>query len=353
MQDAAPQSSDARSFAATMLRSGARAIASHAAESLLESYPEAGQLFGPKAYRGWHDNLSQRVDELAASVELGSAELFASDVAWSVAAFAAREVPTETVGRSLEALRAAITSDLPPMCVKAVDPVLEAGIRATAGEPMSLDRLVPGSPRADLTLRFLETTLDGNRRDAIRLVLDAYAEGAPVGDLYEQVLLPAERELGTMWHLGEISVPEEHAATEAIRGAMAVLSHTAGRESASQNASKVLVGAIEGDRHDIGVRAVADLVEIAGHTSVYLGADVPVRDLVRACECYTPSAVVLSAMMTVHLPALTQAIRAVREADVPRVIVGGGAFKADPALAQRVDADGYAHAAADVVRLLA
>ncbi len=344
---------DASAFAATLLRTGARAIASHATEALLSAHPDAGELFGKRAYRGWHDYLTQRVDELAAAVEMGSAELFVRDVTWSVAAFSAREVPTGTIGHGLEALRDAIGEDLPPNSLAVVTPILAQGIEAARREPAEFPRLLPGSPHGEVALTFLELVLAGKRQDAIDHVLKAFNAGTPVGAIYESVLLPVQSELGTMWHLGEVSVPEEHAATEAIRGAMAVLAHTARARSApTPRHGAVLVGAVEGDRHDIGVRAVADLIEIAGHTAIYLGADVPTRDLVRACETFDTSAVVLSATLTVHAPVVAEAIRAIRAAGEYRVIVGGGAFGGDESLADRVGADAFAVRPTQVVQML-
>lgn len=353
MQETSTAKHDGGAFAATLLRTGARAIASHATESLLAAHPEAGDLFGKRAFRGWHDYLTQRVDELAAAVELGSPDLFVRDVAWSVAAFAAREVPTSTIARALDSLRTAALEDLPPNSRSAVEPILARGLEAAQGDPAPFPRLSPASTRGEFALAFLELVLLGKRQHAIDLVLAAFNDGAPVGELYEAVLLPVQSELGTMWHLGEISVPEEHAATEAIRGTMAVLAHAArSRSEAEPRQGTVLVGAVEGDRHDIGVRAVADLIEIAGHTAIYLGADVPTRDLVRACETFDTAAVVLSATLTVHAPVIAEAIRAIRDAGDYRIIVGGAAFGSDAALASRVGADAYAATPTKAVEIL-
>lgn len=353
MTDATTLQPNAGAFAATLLRTGGRAIASHATEALLTAHPNAGDLFGKRAYRGWHDYLTQRVDELAAAVELGSGDLFVRDITWSVAAFAARQVPTDTIGYGLEALREAIVEDLPQNSVTVVEPIIQAGIEAARRDSIDVPRLTAGEPHGQIALAFLELVLQGKRQQAIDHVLEVFNAGTPVGEIYESILLPVQSELGTMWHLGEVSVPEEHAATEAIRGAMSVLAHTArSRANPEPRHGSVLVGAVEGDRHDIGVRAVADLIEIAGHTAIYLGADVPTRDLVRACETFDTAAIVLSATLTIHTPVIAEAIRAIRDAGEYRIIVGGGAFGNDDALADRVGADAYAATPTKAVEML-
>jgi methanogenic corrinoid protein MtbC1 len=358
------------SFAAGLLRAGSRALAAHAAESLLERHPAAGDLFGAKAFRNWQENMGQRIEELAAAVEMQAPGLFAREVGWSLAAFQARGVPVAAVRHSLEALRNGIAQDLPAEVFAFVRPILEAGIEASVADPRPMPRLQGEGPAGELAVSYLEAVLSGRRFEGIDLLVRALDRGSDLTFLYERVLLPVQVEVGTMWHLGEISVPEEHAATEATRSAMAVLSYRARAVQPEPRIGKpavgpgvgtgvgpgvVLVGAVEGDRHDIGVRAVADLAEIAGWTSIALGADVPSRDIVRACEDFDASTLILSATMSAHLPAVSSAIRAVRASDRGpglRIIVGGEAFAGDAALAQRAGADALATSASHAVQLI-
>ncbi|MEM8756497.1 MAG: cobalamin-dependent protein [Planctomycetota bacterium] len=340
-------------FAADMLRAGTRVYASKAATLLLEEHPESAALFGNKAFRGWHDHLTQRVGELAASLSVGSPDRFRRDVLWSVAAFAAREVPTEAVADSLRLLRRVMDEELPPEAAAQAGAFLDAAIDAAQGPARPLQRLSIEGPLGDLPLRYLEIVLEGRRREAIDLLEAAANDGVAVADLYEYVLLAVEAEIGTMWHLGELTVPEEHVATETARSAMAVLCHA--QPPTERHDLTVLVGAIEGDRHDIGLRAVSDLIEIAGYRAISLGADVPVRDLVRAVEFFDAEVIILSATMTVHLPAVRDAIRAIRDGigeRSMRIFVGGEAFSHEPGLAQRLGADGYAATPRDAVAML-
>lgn len=348
-----PPADKAGTFAASLLRSGSRAIAAHAAELLLERDPQAEKLFGSRSFRGWQDNLAQRIEELAAAAEIGSSSMFCRDIGWSVAAFAARSVPTGPVAGSLEALRDAISADLPIEAAALTTTLLDEGIEAAQRPQPAITRLSPDQPLGGLALEYMKLVLEGDRRGAIGVLVGELESGRPLADLYERVLLAVESEIGTMWHLGEVSVPEEHAATETMRSAMAVLCYAAPREPARPGT--ILISAVEGDRHDIGVRAVADLIEVAGYRSVGLGGDVPVRDIVRACQDFEATVLMLSATMTVHLPAVSRAIRAVRDADLGtpiRFIVGGEAFSADPSLFERVGADGYAASPSHAVAIL-
>lgn len=346
-------------FAAAMVRASARGIAAAAAESLLSREPAAKTLFGRDAFRTWQENLSHRLAELAASLEAGEPGLFAGDISWSRAAFESRSVPASLLAASLRALRESLAESLPAAAWAVASGTLDRGIEAAETAAPALHRLNPDDHYGKLALRYLGLALEGRRAEAVGVLLAEFQNGASAEDLYERVLLPAEAEAGTMWHLGELSVPEEHAATETTRGAMAVLCHEAGRRRGPLPASApaVLVGAVAGDRHDIGVRAVADILELAGFRAVSLGGDVPADDFAQAVADFGAAGVVLAATMSLHLGAARETVSALRAATAGRrpalaVIVGGRAFAGSAALAAMSGADAFAASPRDAVTAL-
>ena len=85
---------------------------------------------------------------------------------------------------------------------------------------------------------------------------------------------------------------------------------------------KVLLAAVEGERHVIGLRMVADLLDGAGYRVLFLGADVPTDALVAAIGSHDP--VVTALGCTLEGPALVEALAAIATADLPtRVLLGG------------------------------
>lgn len=344
--------SEPNRYIAEMLRISGRAYAAQAATQLLEQHPECAAHFDGTAFPYWQDNLAQRIHELAVALELDEPSLFDTELQWAAEAFAAREVPLGDLHHSLECLQATLAAELPEGAGQGPLAYIDQALARLGDGPARPTRLSPDTKASRLALRYIEAVLAGERRRAIRLVLDAVDQGLAVATAYERVLLPAQAELGVMWHLGEISVAEEHAATEATRTVMGILSQRAATEAA--DGPSVLVAAVEGDRHDIGTRAVADLLEMAGFRVVLLGCDVPAGDLARAVTDFSPDVAMLAASLSLHLRKLRKSIGAIRELDTGaeiRIIVGGPAFGELRHLAERLEADGFAGSPREAIEL--
>ena len=90
---------------------------------------------------------------------------------------------------------------------------------------------------------------------------------------------------------------------------------------------------------------VADLLELAGWDTIYLGGNVPISDVVQVLVEHRADLLAASATMTYHLPAVIDLIAAVRAEPAcagVKVMVGGRLFHAESGLWQRVGADGHA-----------
>ena len=144
--------------------------------------------------------------------------------------------------------------------------------------------LLPDTPHGRLASTYLLALLEGDRRSASRTILDAVDSPENVQNIYLRVLLPAQAELGRMWMAGEINVAEEHFASHTTKIVMGQLLSRA--EFQPHNGKTVLAAAVAGNRHDIGLQAVADFFDMAGWRTIQLGADVPITDLALATECF-------------------------------------------------------------------
>ena len=86
------------------------------------------------------------------------------------------------------------------------------------------------------------------------IVLDAVSRGLPIRDAYLRVLLPAQQEIGRLWHLNQISISEEHLVSYTTQRVMALLSTRMPRKP--DNGFTAIAGSVAGNVHDIGIRAV-------------------------------------------------------------------------------------------------
>jgi methanogenic corrinoid protein MtbC1 len=182
---------------------------------------------------------------------------------------------------------------------------------------------------------FLASILDGDRQKAQAYAREVF-ERRGVAFLYEQVVEPALREVGRLWYANRISVADEHLATNMAEFAVASLYP---RFSWPARGPKVLLACAGGERHEFGVRMVADLLALDGWDDRFLGGDVPSEDLARSAQRFAPRVVAISVTLATHLPATKEAIRLVRSALPPaRVLVGGLATRGHGWEALGVDA---------------
>lgn len=333
--------SNANQYIAEMLRVSAQGYAAHAAGHLLQQHPDCAARFGHSAFVDWQAQLAQWLGELAIAVELDEPALFSAQVLWIRDAFGARDMGVDDLRHGLEALRRTLGQELPEDAAAAPVRCVEAALEGLDTRPVAARRLQPDTEAAQVALAYVEAAVAGDQRGAAEIVMDAVAGGLSIASAYEQVLLPAQVEIGTMWHLGEIGVAEEHAATETTRTLIGLLAWNG--NSPPTRPPLTLVAGVEGDRHDIGVRATAALLEADGFRAVSLGGDVPVHELARAVAESLPGVVILAATLVIHLAPLRRVVRALRDLELdspPRILVAGCALAGAPHLVEKLGADG-------------
>jgi diguanylate cyclase (GGDEF)-like protein len=143
-----------------------------------------------------------------------------------------------------------------------------------------------------------------------------------VAGLYQRVIAPAMWRIGQLWEKGEISIADEHLATALTHQVMAgVYGPSLGHKV---KPGRILMAAVEGEQHALGLRMAADVVELAGYETIYLGADVPMDDLLQAVAARSPDLVGLSATMPGSLQTLDRAIVEIRRVDPKLIVLFGG-----------------------------
>ena len=183
-----------------------------------------------------------------------------------------------------------------------------------------------------LQQRYLAAQLAGDRREALRLLVDeGLLRGIPLQDIHLKIIQPAQYEIGRLWQENRISVAQEHLATAISQLALSHLYRHLPRDPF--NGKVVMLSCVEGELHEVGARMASDFLEMAGFDVRFLGANVPTHHLVRMVREQTPDLLALSVSMTYHLPALRTALEQVR-AVAPRlhIAVGGLAFTWVPGL---------------------
>lgn len=188
------------------------------------------------------------------------------------------------------------------------------------------------APAAELTAaladRYLEAQLAGDRREALRLVMDeGLARGMSVEDLLLGVVQPAQERIGELWQQNRVSVAQEHLATAISQLVVTHLYQYL--KAGAANGKVVIVACAEGEQHELGARMASDFLEMAGFSVRFLGANVPAESLASMVAAVRPDVVVLSASTTLCFPGLRRSVEAVRArvGDAVPILVGGTAFR--------------------------
>jgi methanogenic corrinoid protein MtbC1 len=129
--------------------------------------------------------------------------------------------------------------------------------------------------------------------------------------------------VGELWERGEISVADEHIATE-ISIRVLALQREAQRMVEARGDHRVILAAPAGELHVVALRMVDNLLRNAGYNVVMLGADVPMEALAASVSRRRPHVVCLTATMAGGADQAVATIRAVqRRWPTVRFVIGG------------------------------
>ena len=171
---------------------------------------------------------------------------------------------------------------------------------------------------------FTRALLAGDSLGAERAVRAAMREGLSAAAIDIELITPALFMVGDKWATGEITVADEHLASEIVLRVMA-LQREAGRTVRRRHRHRVLLLAPEGERHVIGLNMACDLLLAAGYDTRLLGADVPLADIVRAATRHDPDVIAFTATMADSAERVDAAVDFLRDAHARGAILLGGA----------------------------
>ena len=185
-----------------------------------------------------------------------------------------------------------------------------------AGRPAHHDGL------ADATTT-LAAALDDFDEPAAQAVLDRLLGTLTVETVLRDVVLPYLRALGDRWERGEVSVAQEHFASNLIRGRLAGL----GRGWGHGHGPRAILACVPDELHDIALLAFGIVLNRNGWRVEYLGADTPLDDLVRMASAQRPDLVVLAATRPERFEGLTDGLIGLARI-APIALAGPGAAQA-------------------------
>lgn len=323
------------------LQERARTIAQAAVARLYDRDPTILGRYSPDGRDKCIDDVTYHVLYLDAASANDSSKLFVEYVGWAKALFAGLKLPLKDLKASLECLAEVIEEQ--GMADNGAAVVREAVERFDHLPVEAASNIDESHPLAPLARSYLESLLAGGRIRAEELVMAAHRDGVGVKDLYLHVFQPALREIGRLWQSNLLTVAEEHFFTAATQMVMARLYPQV--FAGGKNGKSMLATCVSGELHEIGMRMVADIFELEGWRTFYLGANTPPTAVAKMVAESAVDVVAISATISSHVPAVAGLIGKLREApggEERRILVGGFPFNTDPELWRKIGADGTA-----------
>lgn len=172
---------------------------------------------------------------------------------------------------------------------------------------------------------FLLALLNGDRRKSYQIVEQYLQNDITVKELYEQYIKETLYQVGILWEHNKISVASEHLATAIIESILNSLFEKIVSEN--RVGKTAIVACVENEYHQVGIKMVADIFEMNGWDTHFLGANIPVEELIKYAKTIEPNIFALSLSIYFHLPVLEKMIIRITEAfpETP-IIIGGQAF---------------------------
>ena len=330
-------------FAAAVICSSAKVLAAGIVERQAARNPASVGEYGAGATALAMDT-EVRLGYLAEALATDRVALFVEQLRWIKVLCSARGVHEAAIRANLECMTEELQARLPePVADRAVAMVRLAMKQVAAAPAETPSFLEEDGEHVDLARQFLLAVLETREQEATRLVLDAFADGATIFQLYEHVLHRVQKEIGRMWQMDEVTIAEEHFCTGIVTAIMTIMRSRA--EPVVANDRRVITATVSNETHALGIVLVSQAFESNGWTAISLGANTPATAIADAARDFGCDVIALSANMVLYVCQTADLIASLRAhpatASIP-IIVGGQPFNVVDDLWQVVGADGSA-----------
>jgi methanogenic corrinoid protein MtbC1 len=223
---------------------------------------------------------------------------------------------------------------------------LERGLSAAEAARLALAEPHAGGAAASVGEDIIELADALARFDEIgaQAVLDRLFATFTTEAVLREVLVPFLHALGEKWARGELTVAQEHFASNVVRGRLMALARGWGRGSGPL----VVLACTENEQHDIPLLLFGLVLRAHGWRIGYLGADTPLPSLVQAVRELQPAAVVVSGTTRGSLDGQSAGLQEVAFL-APLFVAGAAASESIALRAHATYLDGDLFAAADVL----
>lgn len=166
----------------------------------------------------------------------------------------------------------------------------------------------------------LTASLDRLDEQAANSALDRLFSAYTVETVLQEVVLPYLHRLGERWEAGEVSVAQEHFASNLLRGRLLGLAQGWGQGQGPL----AILACVPGEHHELGLLVFGVALRRRGWRITYLGTDSPIGAVADTARSLTPAVVVLLSINPDNFLDHAHEIKELAK-QVPVMIAGTGA----------------------------
>lgn len=176
-------------------------------------------------------------------------------------------------------------------------------------------------------LHYLNSLLEGNKDECLKIVDELLESGARVDEIYTQLIEKSMDWIGHLWEQNKSTVATEHIATHITQCVLGMIASESKKNP--QLDKSIIVTCVDKEFHELGPQIVSDYFEYLGWNSFFLGASTPSRDVLQMIEAKKPDLIGISLNFYINTLRLLKMLDEIYEEFPDQKIIIGGKALAD------------------------
>lgn len=187
---------------------------------------------------------------------------------------------------------------------------------------------------------FVDQLIERDERAAVATAKGLLADGVSAPEVLSDLVAPAMSVVGDRWHRRELSVADEHCATD-IAAAVVSAVVLASERAPTATGPSVFVVCAEGEWHVLAARVVAETFRLRGCDVVLLAGSMPGPDFARFVQRDPPDLIAVTSSTALSIEGVLEIVHVAHDVGIP-VVAGGRGLGFDPTRAMVLGADVWA-----------
>ena len=322
-------------------------------EEQMKLMPELKEKYNDSMIEKSKSDTEYNLDYLAQSIYADDKKIFSNYYNWLYSVLSKRGIEKKVLIKHLEAVKNVLEKEISSKNFEILISYLKAARENLKEDKTRYKSFIREDNKYhEQAQKYLDYLLNMQREEAVELIVDLAENGVDIGDIYLNIFQIVQYEIGRLWQLNEISVAEEHYATSITQLAMSQLYPKI--FSSYKKGKKVLTTCVGDELHELGIRMVADLLEINGWDTIHMGANTPAAEIINILK--DKNIDLLSVSVTLpfqfeNAKELLSKVRADKELEDLKIMVGGRLFLKSDDLWKKIGADAFAKNAKDAVKV--